>query len=61
MAHIVIAGESLDGAVGHHDPHFGQVPGADQGYEALLQTFRNQTGPLTATILAAACRHRPRR
>jgi glycosyltransferase involved in cell wall biosynthesis len=48
-------------AVGHHDPHFGQVPGADQRYEALLQTFRDQTGPLTGTTLAAACRHRPRR
>ncbi|HEX9359488.1 MAG TPA: hypothetical protein VF933_37455 [Streptosporangiaceae bacterium] len=48
-------------AAGHHDPHFGQVPGADQRYEALLQTFRNQTGPLTGTTLAAACRHRPRR
>jgi glycosyltransferase involved in cell wall biosynthesis len=44
-------------AAGHHDPHFGQVPGADQRYEALLQAFRNQTGPLTGTTLAAACRH----
>jgi glycosyltransferase involved in cell wall biosynthesis len=48
-------------AAGHHDPHFGQMPGADQRYEALLQTFRDQTGPLTGTTLAAACRHRPRR
>ena len=48
-------------AVSHHDPHFGQIPGADQRYEALLQTFRDQTGPLTGTTLAAACRHRPRR
>lgn len=40
----------------HHDPHFGGVPGADKRYGALLQRFRSQTGPLTGTTLAAACR-----
>jgi glycosyltransferase involved in cell wall biosynthesis len=44
-----------DWAVGHHDPHFGEVPGADQRYQALLRAFRTETGPLTGTSLAAAC------
>ena len=65
LAWVYAAGDrshpDYEWAVGHHDPHFGQVPGADQRYEALLQTFRDQTGPLTGTTLAAACRHRPRR
>lgn len=43
-------------AADHHDPHFGDVPGADRRYEALLQTFRDETGPLTGTSLTAACR-----
>jgi hypothetical protein len=43
-------------AAGHHDPHFANVPGADQRHEGLLRAFRNQTGPLTGTTLAAACR-----
>jgi glycosyltransferase involved in cell wall biosynthesis len=34
-------------AAGHHDPHFGDVPGADQRYAALLRAFRHETGPLT--------------
>ena len=33
-----------DWAVGHHDPHFGEVPGADQRYQALLRAFRNRRG-----------------
>ncbi len=45
-----------DWAVGHHEPHFGQVPGAAERHESLLRTFRDQTGPLTGASLAAACR-----
>jgi glycosyltransferase involved in cell wall biosynthesis len=44
-----------DWAAGHHDPHFGEVPGADQRYKALLRAFRKETGILTGTSLAAAC------
>jgi glycosyltransferase involved in cell wall biosynthesis len=47
-------------AAGHHDPHFGEVPGADQRYKALLQAFRNETGTLTGMSLAAACGYPPR-
>jgi hypothetical protein len=43
-------------AAAHHDPHFGDVPGADQRYEGLLPSFREATGPLTGTSLASACR-----
>ena len=46
-------------AAGHHDPHFGQVPGADQRYQALLRAFRQETGTLTGTSLVAACRYPP--
>ena len=42
-------------AVGHHDPHFGEVPGAGQRSEALLREFRRETGELTGASLAAAC------
>jgi glycosyltransferase involved in cell wall biosynthesis len=42
-------------AAGHHDPHFGKVPGADQRHHVLVQVFRNETGPLTGATLAAAC------
>jgi glycosyltransferase involved in cell wall biosynthesis len=48
-----------DWATGHHDPHFGEVPGADQRYEALLRAFRQETGTLTGTSLAAACGNPP--
>ncbi|MGI8449370.1 MAG: glycosyltransferase family 2 protein [Streptosporangiaceae bacterium] len=44
-----------DWASGHHAPHFGGVPGAAERYQALLRTFRQQTGPLTPASLAAAC------
>lgn len=44
-----------DWATGHHDPHFGGIPGADQRYQALLRAFRTETGTLTGTSLAAAC------
>ena len=43
-------------ATGHHEPHFGEVPGADKRYEALLRSFREETDPLTGTSLASACR-----
>ena len=43
-------------SVEHRAPHFNGVPGAEQRYYALLQEFRDQTGPLTGTTLAAACR-----
>jgi glycosyltransferase involved in cell wall biosynthesis len=46
-------------AAGHHEPHFGEVPGADRRYELLLRTFRAETGPLTGLSLASACRRRP--
>lgn len=44
-----------DWAIGHHDPHFGEIPGAGQRYQALLRAFRQETGTLTGTSLAAAC------
>ena len=50
-----------DWAAGHHDPHFGQVPGAGQRYQALLHAFRRETGMLTGTSLAAACGYPPSR
>jgi hypothetical protein len=43
-------------AAHHHVPHFAGVPGADQRHDALLREFRKETGPLTGTALAAACR-----
>jgi hypothetical protein len=43
-------------AAGHHAPHFAEAPGAEQQYRTLLQEFREETGPLTGTSLAAACR-----
>jgi hypothetical protein len=45
----------------HHAPHFAGVPGAGQRYHALLQEFREETGPLTGTTLAAACHRAPAR
>jgi glycosyltransferase involved in cell wall biosynthesis len=44
-----------DWAAGHHDPHFGGVPGAGERYRALLQDFRAETGELTGASLARAC------
>ena len=59
LAAVFAAGDRshplYDWAVGHHDPHFGEVPGADQRYKALLREFRKETGTLTGTSLAAAC------
>jgi hypothetical protein len=46
-------------ATDHHAPHFAGVPGAAQRYHALLHEFREETGPLTGTTLAAACRRTP--
>lgn len=43
-------------AADHHAPHFAGVTGAAQRYRALLRQFRAETGPLTGTDLAAACR-----
>jgi glycosyltransferase involved in cell wall biosynthesis len=48
-----------DWATGYHDPHFGEVPGADERYKALLRALREETGPLTGTSLAAACGYPP--
>ena len=63
LASVYAAGDRshphYEWAVGHHDPHFGNVPGADQRYGALLRAFRNETGPLTGTTLAAACQRSP--
>jgi hypothetical protein len=44
-----------DWAVGHHEPHFGQVPGAAERHRDLLRAFRDQAGLLTGASLAAAC------
>ena len=59
LAAVFAAGERshplYQWAAGHHDPHFGEVPGADQRYQALLQEFRSETGELTGASLAAAC------
>ena len=59
LAAVFAAGDRshplYDWAIGHHDPHFGEVPGADQRYKALLRAFRKETGTLTGTSLAAAC------
>ena len=46
-------------AEGHHDAHFAGVAGAAQRYHTLLEDFRQQTGSLTGTSLAAACRRAP--
>jgi glycosyltransferase involved in cell wall biosynthesis len=48
-----------DWAAGHHDPHFGEVPGADHRYNAVLREFRKETGTLTGTSLATACGYPP--
>jgi hypothetical protein len=62
LAAVFAAGERdhplYQWAAGHHDPHFGEVPGADQRYEALLREFRRETGDLTGASLAAACARR---
>ncbi len=65
LAAVFAAGERshplYDWASGHHAPHFGGVPGADQRYQALLRTFRQETGTLTPASLAAACGYPPGR
>ena len=48
-----------DWAAGHHDPHFGEVPGAAQQHAALLQDFRAAAGELTGASLARACGYPP--
>jgi glycosyltransferase involved in cell wall biosynthesis len=42
-------------AAGHHEPHFGDVPGAGEQYAELLRTFRAATGELTGASLARSC------
>jgi Glycosyl transferase family 2 len=63
LAAVYAAGDrahpGYEWAEDHHVPHFAGVPGADQRYHALLDEFRQQTGPLTAASLAAACRRAP--
>lgn len=65
LAAVFEAGERshplYDWAAGHHDPHFGEIPGADQRYQALLRAFHNETGALTGMSLAAACGYPGRR
>jgi len=60
LAAVYTAGDRshsmYDWAAGHHEPHFGQVPGAAERHQDLLREFRDQTGPLTGASLAAACR-----
>jgi glycosyltransferase involved in cell wall biosynthesis len=60
LAAVLAAGDGshplYQWAAGHHDPHFGDVPGAERRYEGLLRSFREATGPLTGTSLASACR-----
>ena len=62
LAAVAAAGDRshplYDWATGHHAPHFGGVPGAHR-YQALLRAFRQQTGTLTGTSLAAACGYPP--
>jgi glycosyltransferase involved in cell wall biosynthesis len=59
LAAVFAAGDRshphYDWATGHHAPHFGEVPGADQRYGAFLREFRKETGTLTGMSLAAAC------
>lgn len=59
LAAVAAAGDRshplYDWAAGHHAPHFAGVTGADHRYQALLRAFREQTGTLTGTSLAAAC------
>jgi glycosyltransferase involved in cell wall biosynthesis len=59
LAAVFAAGDRAhpmyDWAAGHHDPHFGAVPGADQQHAAVLEAFRAETGPLTGASLARAC------
>jgi glycosyltransferase involved in cell wall biosynthesis len=59
LAAVLAAGEDshplYQWAADHHVPHFGNVPGAAQHYEALLREFRRETGELTGASLAAAC------
>lgn len=63
LAAVFAAGERdhplYQWAAGHHEPHFAEVPGADQQYQALLEQFRRETGELTGASLAAACLHQP--
>jgi glycosyltransferase involved in cell wall biosynthesis len=59
LAAVFAAGDRAhrlyDWAADHHEPHFGEVPGAAQRHAELLRAFRDQTGPLTGASLALAC------
>jgi glycosyltransferase involved in cell wall biosynthesis len=59
LAAVYAAGDRshpmYDWAASHHEPHFGDVPGAAERHEGLLRTFRDQTGPLSGASLATAC------
>jgi glycosyltransferase involved in cell wall biosynthesis len=63
LAAVVAAGDEshplYSWATEHHEPHFADVPGAEQRYFALLRSFRAETGALTGASLAAACKRRP--
>ena len=39
----------------HHEPHFGNVPGAIEQYRDLVAAFRGEVGSVTANSLIASC------
>lgn len=65
LAAVIAVGDSshplYHWATEHHEPHFANVAGADQRYDALLRSFRAETGELTGSSLASACKRRPAR
>lgn len=39
----------------HHEPHFGNVPGASERYRDLVAAFRREVGTVTGNSLVASC------
>ena len=39
----------------HHEPHFGNVPGARERYRDLVAAFRREVGAVTGDSLLASC------
>jgi len=62
LAAVVAAGDPshplYQWATEHNEPHFAEVPGAEQRHRALLRSFRAETGELTGSSLASACKRR---
>jgi hypothetical protein len=42
----------------HHEPHFGNVPGARERYRGIVAAFRDEVGTVTANSLIASCLRR---